>query len=174
KPRITQPQELAAAPLITLPLKPPGIKNGNYWFIWSEAQWTDKNRQLHLKPEWQQMYMQKFDMDAWLMTHQGQQARSINLLTETVAEYSPSVRICQMKDWTPTPLKPVTANSASELIKAATCLDAQHGALLLLSDPVAAAMEISSLSRYRFDQAITDSPEFKRGIALSAMLNGLE
>ena len=35
-------------------------------------------------------------------------------------------------------------------------------------------MEISSLSRYRFDQAITDNPEFKRGIALSAMLNGLE
>ena len=174
KPCITQPQELAAASLITLPMKPPGIKNGNYWFIWSEEQWTDKTRQLHEKPEWQQMYMQKFDMDAWLMTHQGQQARSINLLTQTVAEYSPSVRICQMKDWTPTPFKPVTANSASELIKAATSLDAQHGALLLLSDPVAAAMEISSLSRYRFDQAITDNPEFKRGIALSAMLNGLE
>lgn len=174
KPCITQPQELASASLITLPMMPPGILNGIYWFIWSEEQWTEKTRQLHENPEWQQLYMQKFDMDAWLITHQDQQARSFSLLTETVAEYSPSVGMCQMKYWASTPLKSVDKNSASELIKAANRLDPKNGALLLLSDPVAAAMEISSLCRYRFDQAITDNPEFKRGIALSAMLNGLE
>ncbi|HBM2871514.1 TPA: hypothetical protein LU182_004709, partial [Enterobacter hormaechei subsp. xiangfangensis] len=67
KPCITRPQELATASLVTLPVNPPGMLNGIFWFAWSEEQWTPAVRRQHEDPAWRSRYMQPFDMDAWLM-----------------------------------------------------------------------------------------------------------
>lgn len=108
------------------------------------------------------------------MTHSGQQTIPFDSLTHTVAEYSKDIRYSDMAKCTPFPLKPVTSHSAKDVQNAAQTLSEGNGAILVLSDPVAAAMEISALTRYRLDQSFTSNPEYSRGIALSMMLNSVE
>ncbi|WP_311754158.1 toxin VasX [Proteus columbae] len=43
-PCINKPEELARASFITLPIFPAPLKNGNFWFSWSEVKWTDTVR----------------------------------------------------------------------------------------------------------------------------------
>lgn len=174
KPCINMPQELATASLITLPIKPPGWINGAFWFAWSEEQWTDEVRRQHEDADWYNRYMQKFDMDAWLMTHSGQQVLPLSQLKTTVAEYSPSSHSSTLKNWSPAPFKKVSAWSADDLHSAAETLSAGNGAILVLPDPVAVAMDIAALTRYRMNKAIDSSPELKRGVALTTMLSSIE
>ncbi|MDV5142418.1 T6SS effector BTH_I2691 family protein [Chimaeribacter arupi] len=176
KPCITSPEELATASLVTLPVMPAGMLNGVYWFCWSEEQWTKAVRQRYEKAVQQGLPhdMQRFDMDAWLMTHSGQQILPFSMLTDTVAEYSPKFNSSTMQAWTPCPCKAVNARSAVDLQKAAEVLHAGNGVLLVLPDPVAVTMEISALTGWRMDQAFISNPDFKRGIALTTMLTGIE
>jgi len=173
KPCITRPQELATASLVTLPVNPPGMLNGIFWFAWSEEQWTPAVRRQHEDPAWRSRYMQPFDMDAWLMRHSAQQALPFSQLS-CVAEYSPGLRNSTLKNWTPSPLKTVSSHSAADLQHAAHTLKAESGAILLLSDPVGVATEISALARYRMQKAIDTNPELKRGTALMTMLSSVE
>ncbi|WP_336222115.1 T6SS effector BTH_I2691 family protein [Citrobacter amalonaticus] len=174
KPCISSPEELATASLITLPVKPAGLINGVYWFSWSEEQWTDSVRKQHEQAEWQAKYMQKFDMDAWIIAHQGQQILPFDRLTSTVAEYSPTLDNSQLKAWSPFPPKEITRQGAADLQQAAQELNAQHAAILVLDDPVGVVMEISALTRYRLGEAFTSNPEYRRGMALTMMINSLE
>lgn len=173
KPCITQPAELATASLVTLPVKPTGIPNGVYWFAWSEEQWTPAVRQQHEEATFRSQYMQKFDMDAWLASHSGQQALPFSELS-SVAEYSPGLRSSTLKHWTPSPLKTVSSHSVTDLQQAAEILNAGNGAILVLADPVGVATEISALARYRMQQAIATNPALSRGIALQTMLGSVE
>lgn len=176
KPCITHPEELATASLVTLPVMPAGMPNGIFWFCWSEEQWTKAVRQRYEEALQQGLPhdMQRFDMDAWLMTHSGPQALPFSLLPDTVAEYNPGLARSTMKTWTPCPLKATDHHSAADLQKAAETLHAGNGVLLVLQDPVAATMEISALTDWRMDQAFTSNPRFKRGIALTSMLGSIE
>ncbi|HHB2583413.1 TPA: T6SS effector BTH_I2691 family protein [Enterobacter roggenkampii] len=173
-PCITRPDELATASLVTLPVKPAGIFNGAYWFAWSEESWTPMVRKQHEDVAWRRQYMQKFDMDAWLASHSGQQALPFRQLASCVAEYSPGLRNSTLKAWTPSPLKAVSSHSAAALRQAADNLNAGNGAILILSDPVGVATEISALARYRMQQAIATDPELSRGTALLTMLGSVE
>ncbi|HDJ1438505.1 TPA: hypothetical protein PPN70_000912 [Serratia rubidaea] len=173
-PCITQPKELAAASLVTLPVKPAGMINGVFWFAWSEEQWTPTVRQQHEDVAWRSQYMQAFDMDAWLITHRGQQALPFSLLGDIVAEYSPRVHHSTIKTWTPSPLKVISTHSTDDVQQAAKTLHAGNGAILVLSDPLGIAIEISALARHQMQQAITADPELQRGIALEMMLNSVE
>lgn len=174
KPCITQPMELATASLMTLPLKPPGMVNGLFWFAWSEEQWTPAVRRQHEDEAFRSRYMQKFDMDAWLGSHRGQQALPFSRLSSSVAEYSPELSRSTLKHWTPSPLKAVSRHSATDLQLAAESLSAGHGAILVLSDPVGVATEISALARYKMQQAVNADPALSRGIALQTMLGSVE
>lgn len=174
RPCITRPDELATASLVTLPVKPAGILNGVYWFAWSEELWTPMVRKQHEDAAWRSQYMQKFDMDAWLASHSGQQALPFRQLATCVAEYSPGLRNSTLKAWTPSPLKAVSSHSAADLQQAADNLNAGNGAILMLSDPVGVATEISALARYRMQQAIATNPVLSRGIALQTMLGSVE
>lgn len=173
KPCITQPAELAAASLVTLPVKPAGMPNGVYWFAWSEEQWTPAVRQQHEEETFRSRYMQKFDMDAWLRNHSGQQALPFSQLS-SVAEYSPGLHSSTLKNWTPSPLKTIGSHSATDLQQAAEALNAGNGAILILADPVGVATEISALARYRMQQAIATDQSLSRGIALQTMLGSVE
>ena len=173
KPCITQPAELATASLVTLPVNPAGIPNGVFWFAWSEEQWTPAVRRQHEDVAFRSRYMQPFDMDAWLASHCGQQALPFSQLS-SVAEYSPELRNSTLKNWTPSPLKTISSHSATDLQQAADTLSAGNGAILVLSDPVGVATEISALARYRMQQAIATNPVLSRGIALQTMLGSVE
>lgn len=173
KPCITQPAELATASLVTLPVKPAGMLNRVYWFAWSEEQWTPAVRQQHEEATFRRRYMQPFDMDAWLASHSGQQALPFSQLS-SVAEYSPGLRSSTLKNWTPSPLKTINGHSPTDLQQAADTLNAGNGVILVLSDPVGIATEISALARYRMRQAIAMDPALSRGIALQTMLGSVE
>ncbi len=174
KPCINQPAELATASLVTLPVKPAGMTNGVFWFAWSEELWTPAVRKQHEDEAWHSRYMQKFDMDAWLVSHSGQQALPFSQLCRSVAEYSPDLRRSTLKHWTPSSLKVPSSHSAENLQQAAETLNVGNGVILVLPDPVGIATEISALARYRMQQAIATHPALSRGIALQTMLGSVE
>lgn len=174
KPCITRPAELANASLVTLPLNPAGMLNGVYWFAWSEEKWTPAVRRQHEDADFRSQYMQKFDIDAWLASHNGQQAIPFSQLSSSVAEYSPGLHGSTLKNWTPSPLKVISNHTSTDLQQASDTLNAGNGAILVLSDPIGMAMEISALAQYRMQQAIATNPALKRGIALQTMLGSVE
>ncbi|MFK3663511.1 T6SS effector BTH_I2691 family protein [Scandinavium sp. NPDC088450] len=174
KPCITQPSELATASLVTLPMMPAGMTNGLFWFAWSEEHWTPAVRQQHEDAAWRSRYMQAFDMDAWLIRHSGQQALPFPQLSDCVAEYNPGLARSRLKDWTPYPLKETDFQSSTYLEQAAETLSPGKGAILVLEDPTGIATEISALTRYRMQQALSTNSALKRGLALDTMLNSVE
>ncbi len=174
KPCITQPEELATASLITLPVKPAGMKNGVFWFSWSEVEWTAATRRKHEDAAYRSQYMQRFDMDTWLNSGQGKQTLPISELVSAVAEYSPKAVSGDHKTWTSAPFKNVKPQSGQNLIQVAESLYAGKGVILVLSDPVAVTQDISTLSNIRLDKAFAQNPKYTRGLALSSALFSLK
>ena len=173
KPCITQTSELAAASLITLPVKPLGMGNGLFWFTWSGVAWTPAVRKKHEEEAYRGRYMQSFDMDAWIHGGQASQALSIANLTETVAEYSPMAASHQVKAWSPSPWKNAKPMEGVHLKQAAEQLCSGKGAILFLEDPVAIAQDLSALLTHRLNTHFAQNQAFSRGIALHSALTGL-
>lgn len=174
KPCVNKPEELATASLITLPVKPAGMKNGVFWFAWSEVEWTDATRKKHENAAYRSQYMQCFDMDAWVSGGSGNQTLSISRLTGTVAEYSSKAASCTHKTWSLAPFKNAGPLEGQNLIQAAETLYAGKGAILVLPDPVAVIQDISALSNYRIEQQFSLNPKYSRGLALSSALSSLK
>lgn len=174
KPCANKPEELATASLITLPVKPAGMKNGVFWFGWSEVEWTDATRKKHEDVAYRSQYMQCFDMDAWVNGGSGKQVLSISGLTGTVAEYSPKAASCSHKTWSLAPFKKARPQEGQNLIQAAEALYAGKGAILVLPDPVAVIQDISALSNYRIEKQFSLNPKYSRGLALSSALSSLK
>lgn len=174
KPCITQPEELARASLITLPLLPLGMKNGEFWFAWSEVEWTPEVRKKHEDAAYRSRYMQHFDMDAWLGSGKADNAVAISTLMQTVAEYSSKADYAEVKEWTPADWKRVTWQNGSNLMQAAESLSPGKGAILVLPDPVAVIQDISALSNYRIEKQFSLNPKYSRGLALSSALSSLK
>ncbi|MEX9464355.1 T6SS effector BTH_I2691 family protein [Providencia vermicola] len=99
KPCIDQPEELAKASLVTLPVMPDGMKNGLFWFAWSEVKWTETIRKQFEDKSHRERYMQPFDMDAWLNTQSTAQTLPLSELENTIADYSQHVKKSQMWKW---------------------------------------------------------------------------
>ncbi|OAT77632.1 hypothetical protein A9B99_20715 [Mangrovibacter phragmitis] len=174
KPCITEPGELATASLVTLPVRPLGMKNGVFWFGWSEVEWTDTIRKQHEDPEYRSRSMQRFDMDAWINSGTEKQALPITQLTSTVAEYSARARGCTHKSWSPAPFVKFHALHGEHLLQAANRLYEGKGAIVVLSDPIATTRELSHLLTWRLKTRFAEDPHYARGIALSSALAGLE
>ncbi|MDV5142742.1 T6SS effector BTH_I2691 family protein, partial [Chimaeribacter arupi] len=174
RPCITQPDELACASLITLPVKPAGMKNGLFWFGWSEVEWTEAVRRRHEDADYRSQYMQRFDMDAWLSSGQGEQVIALSALSETVAEYSPGAGRSTLPAWSPAPWKALTAQAGIHLRQAAETLCPGKGAMMVLQDPVAVAQDIAWLANDRINKHFYENPLYTRELALTAAVGELK
>ncbi|MDR3433474.1 MAG: T6SS effector BTH_I2691 family protein, partial [Rouxiella aceris] len=174
KPCISKPTELAAASLVTLPVKPLGMKNGLFWFSWSEVAWTDAVRKQHEDTVYRSQYMQRFDMDAWVTSGKAEQALPISGLSDIVAEYSSKAQRSDQPQWSRAPWKTVRPGESGHLQRAAETLFTGKGAIILLQDPVAVAQDISWLANYRINQNLYQNPRYTRELALSAAVQGLK
>jgi hypothetical protein len=174
KPCITQPEELATASLITLPVKPAGMKNGVFWFCWSEVEWTPATRKKHEDPAYQSRYMQPFDMDAWLAAGKADQALALTALSETVAEYSSQAESCGVKSWTAAPWKRVNSQDGMHLRQAADRLLPDKGAILLLQDPPAVLQDLSALINAELQEKVYRRKAYQRELALASAITGLK
>lgn len=174
KPCITQPEELASASLITLPVKPAGMNNGRFWFGWSEVEWTAAVRKKHEDAAYRSQYMQPFDMDAWLGGDQAQQAVPIAGVSDTLAEYSHGAAGCKARAWSPASWKSLPPLAAEQLKQAADALYAGKGAILLLEDPPAILQELSAVINYDLQEQVYKKPEYQRELALASAITALK
>ncbi len=174
KPCITQPAELASASLITLPVKPAGMKNGLFWFAWSEVEWTDAVRKKHEDAGYRSQYMQRFDMDTWIKSGQADQVLPLVQLSETVAEYSSKAGSSKVKEWSIASWKVVKPLEGVNLLQAANKLYANKGAMILLQDPAAVLQDLSTLINYELQKEIYEKPAYQRELVLSSAITGLK
>lgn len=174
KPCITHPEELASASLITLPVKPLGMKNGVFWFCWSEVEWTPAVRTKHEDASYRNQYMQSFDMDAWVKSGKADQVIAISALTETVAEYSSEGKNCSATKWSPAPWKATTIFEGLLLKQTADKLSPDKGAMLLLQDPPAVLQDLSAVIDYELQKKVYKNAEYQRELALASAITGLK
>ena len=150
------------------------MKNGLFWFGWSEVEWTEDVRRKHEDAGYRSRYMQRFDMDAWLSSGQGEQVIALSALKETVAEYSRGAESSTLAAWSPAPWKSRTLPEGIHLLQAADKLYAGKGAIILLQDPVAVAQDISWLANYRINKNFYENPRYTRELALTAAAGELK
>ncbi|CAK9886289.1 MAG: hypothetical protein XXXJIFNMEKO3_02717 [Candidatus Erwinia impunctatus] len=195
KPCISNPAELASASLITLPVKPLGMKNGLFWFCWSEVAWTMQVRRQHEEEACRSEVMQAFDMDAWLAGGKTTQAVSVDGLERTVAEFAPDASSGGIPLWSALsrkargpdeteeeeeeeakklPWKKVKPGEGMYLRQAAEGLLAGKGAILLLQDPPAILQELSVIIEYELQNKVYGNPEYQRELALAGAIGSLE
>ena len=172
KPCIDQPEELARASLITLPMMPQGTKNGTFWFAWSEVKWTDAIRKQFEEKGYREKYMQPFDMDAWLSRQQVPQALPLSQLEQTIANYHEHAIKSEIWKWTLpldmmfNPINAVTSLVYPAYAKVTPIASGKYvenaanqglhpkGAIFVLPDPTANVKDLSSLIEYEFNKEI--------------------
>ncbi|MFD1804713.1 T6SS effector BTH_I2691 family protein [Mixta tenebrionis] len=173
KPCITKPEELARASLVTLPIMPPPMKNGVFWFGWSENKWTPAVRKKHEDLGVRQKTMQKFDMDAWLNNRQGENLIGISRLSDVVAEHNTLSVYAEMTAYSASSFQPLPAASAN-LLQAAEQLMPGGGAIIVLQDPVAVLQEISSLLSYQVVRDLYANEKFLWKYVLASTITGMK
>jgi hypothetical protein len=173
KPCITKPDELARASLVTLPIMPPPMKNGVFWFGWSENKWTPAIRKKYEDPSVRQRTMQKFDMDAWLNNGQGENLLALSRLSEVVAEHHSLSVYAEMKDYSASSFQPLPAAGAN-LLQAAEQLMPGSGAMIVLQDPVAVLQEISSLLSYQIVRDLYANEKYLWKYVLASTITGMK
>lgn len=174
KPCVTQPEELASASLITLPVKPSGEKNGIFWFCWSEVEWTPAVRTRHEKASYRIQHMQRFDMDAWVKNGKADQVIAISALTGTVAEYSSEGKNSSARMWSPAPWKAASTFEGHLLKQTADKLCANKGAMIVLQDPPAILQDLSAVIDYELQKNVYNKAEYQRELALASAITGLK
>ncbi|OWO78847.1 hypothetical protein B5C26_22965 [Photorhabdus luminescens] len=176
KPCIDEPDELARASLVTLPVLPKGLANKAFWFAWSAVAWTDAVRKKHEDSAYRARYMQRFDMEKWLNSGEGENALPFSSLTDTVAEYYMKIGTYQhISDYTRSHWNGKLLLDDQDAIKrAAEKLLPDKGVILYLPDPVAVVQDITALVNYRLKTQFHDNPHYTRGVALSASLSTLK
>lgn len=174
KPCVTQPEELASAALITLPVKPSGEKNGIFWFFWSEVEWTPAVRTKHEKASYRIQYMQPFDMDAWVDGGKADQVIAISALMETVAEYSSEGKNSSARIWSRAPWKAASTFEGHLLRQTADKLYPNKGAMIVLQDPPAVLQDLSAVIDYELQKNVYNKAEYQRELALASAITGLK
>lgn len=191
KPCIDQPEELAKASLVTLPVMPDGMKNGLFWFAWSEVKWTETIRKQFEDKSHREQYMQPFDMDAWLNTQSAAQALPLSQLEQTVADYSQHVKKSQMWKWSAliaqldlleglkTLVYPITSKfrpiATGQQVETTARQDLHpNGALLVLQDPTGILKDLPTLIQYELDKNVYQRPDIKREVALYGAISSLK
>lgn len=191
KPCIDQPEELAKASLVTLPVMPDGMKNGLFWFAWSEVKWTETIRKQFEDKNHREQYMQPFDMDAWLNTQSAAQTLPLSQLEQTVADYSQHVKKSQMWKWSvliaqldlleglKTLVYPITSKfrpiATGQQVETTARQDLHpNGALLVLQDPTGILKDLPTLIEYELDKHVYQRPDIKRQVMLLGAISGIK
>ncbi|MBS9439863.1 hypothetical protein EAE91_22745 [Photorhabdus noenieputensis] len=175
KPCIDEPDELARASLVTLPVLPKGLTNKAFWLAWSAVQWTDAVRKKHEDPVYRAQYMQRFDMEKWLNCGEGENALPFSSLRDTVAEYHTQIDTNRrIADYTSSHWNGKWLFEPDNLWWAVRELLPDKGVILYLSDPVAVVQDITALANYRLKTQFHENPHYIRGVALSASLSTLK
>ncbi|AWS52099.1 MULTISPECIES: T6SS effector BTH_I2691 family protein [Providencia] len=194
KPCISQPEELAKASLIALPMMPKGMKNGQFWFAWSEVKWTDTIRKQFEEKSHREQYMQRFDMDAWLNNQNTEQALPLAQIENTIAEYNQHAQKSQMRDWSTSLLSRAldgfitysyrfktqwfTPTASGEKIE--TAVQSQidqldpRGAIFVLQDPTGILKDLPTLIQYELDKNVYSRPDIERKVALYGAISSLK
>ncbi|WP_353241874.1 T6SS effector BTH_I2691 family protein [Providencia sp.] len=190
KPCIDQPAELAKASLVTLPMMPQGMKNGLFWFAWSEVKWTPAVRKQFEQQTHREQYMQPFDMDTWLNSQQASQSLPLEQLENTVAEYHQHARKSQMRGWSTTlssravdGLITLSYQLASRLTPTASGQQIEttanqelhpNGAMIVLQDPTGILKDLSTLIEFELNKNVYKRPDIERQVMLYASIDSLE
>jgi len=191
KPCIDQPEELAKASLVTLPVMPDGMKNGLFWFAWSEVKWTETIRKQFEDKSHRERYMQPFDMDVWLNTQSTAQTLPLSELENTIADYSQHVKKSQMWKWSALiaqldlleGLKSLVYPITSKFSPIATGQQVEmtahqdlhpNGALLVLQDPTGILRDLPTLIEYELDKHVYQRPDIKRQVMLLGAISGVK
>ncbi|MEK9497362.1 T6SS effector BTH_I2691 family protein, partial [Photorhabdus sp. P32] len=175
KPCIDEPNELARASLVTLPVLPKGVANKAFWFAWSAVEWTDAVRKKHEDPAYRARYMQRFDMETWLNSGEGENALPFSSLADSVAEYHTRIDTNRrIVDYTRSHWNGKSPFDKNDLWWAERELMPDKGVILYLPDPVAVVQDITALANYRLKTQFHDNPHYIRGIGLSASLSTLK
>jgi len=191
KPCIDQPEELAKASLVTLPVMPDGMKNGLFWFAWSEVKWTETIRKQFEDKSHRERYMQPFDMDVWLNTQSTAQTLPLSELENTIADYSQHVKKSQMWKWSALiaqldlleGLKSLVYPITSKFSPIATGQQVEmtahqdlhpNGALLVLQDPTGILRDLPTLIEYELDKHVYQRPDIKRQVMLLGAISGIK
>ncbi|WP_353241877.1 T6SS effector BTH_I2691 family protein [Providencia sp.] len=190
KPCIDQPAELAKASLVTLPMMPQGMKNGLFWFAWSEVKWTPAVRKQFEQQTHREQYMQPFDMDTWLNSQQASQSLPLEQLENTVAEYHQHARKSQMRGWSTTlssravdGLITLSYQLASRLTPTASGQQIEttanqelhpNGAMIVLQDPTGILKDLPTLIQYELDKHVYKRPDIERQVMLYGAITSLK
>lgn len=193
-PCINKPEELARASFITLPIFPAPLKNGNFWFSWSEVKWTDSVRKKHEEPSFYQDNMQLFNLEKWLETNKEKQSLPLNKPDEYISEYFLKSRESQLRQWSPSFL--FTASILTNAIYGAVALHKNYlaspkasgkeiektvsnnshsnGAILVLQDPVGILKDLSALIQYELDRDVYKKKDIERETMLYTTISSLK
>lgn len=184
KPCINHPDEIAKASLITLPVLPPPMKNGIFWFSWSEVKWTEKIRKKFEDPGFRKQHMQRFDLDKWINNHQESQALPLKDLDKNIAEFNRHARLSQLRLWSSTLDKSVALayKIKSKLTPVASGKNIEDivnkefnsdGAILVLQDPTAILKDISTLIKYELEADVYKKEDIAREFQLYSAITSL-
>ncbi|EPL9572486.1 T6SS effector BTH_I2691 family protein [Providencia rettgeri] len=190
KPCIDQPAELAKASLVTLPMMPQGMKNGLFWFAWSEVKWTPAVRKQFEQQTHREQYMQPFDMDTWLNSQQASQSLPLEQLENTVAEYHQHARKSQMRGWSTTLLSravdgliTLSYQLASRLTPTASGQQIEttanqelhpNGAMIVLQDPTGILKDLSTLIEFELNKNVYKRPDIERQVMLLSAISSVK
>ncbi|WP_152912076.1 hypothetical protein, partial [Photorhabdus heterorhabditis] len=119
--------------------------------------------------------MQRFDMEKWLNSGEGENALPFSSLTDTVAEYHTRIDTNRrIADYTRSQWNGKYLFDQNNLWWAERELMPGKGVILFLPDPVAMVQDITALMNYRLKTQFHENPHYIRGIALSASLGTLK
>ncbi|POT57524.1 hypothetical protein C3432_06060 [Citrobacter amalonaticus] len=179
--------EVAKSTFIALPLSPDISENGCFWLGWSEHPWTENIRKQHLKVDWREAHMQRFDLQEWLSTKKAGQALSLTHLTDVVAEFS-SLRVDDKKlQFLSAKWRRKSQEDAQYIQQAALSLtmppakpDPTLSVILAIPDPIGIVRDLAELaSRITEDflaqqRLAENNKDFDRKFALNTMIDGME
>ncbi|MER5081740.1 T6SS effector BTH_I2691 family protein [Providencia stuartii] len=169
KPCASQPNEIARASFISLPLALNENDNGLFWFAWSNTKWTDYIKDKYEDAEFRKIAMQCFDLKRWLIEKTAYQTISFTKLHQVVAEYSHKKINKSFFDFYSCPWLIKTESDATFLLNAATGLtsspfkaDPSRAAIINLQDPTGISQDLSQLiidSHENFLSVCRESPK---------------
>ncbi|WP_369311333.1 T6SS effector BTH_I2691 family protein [Providencia rettgeri] len=178
KPCASNPNEVARASFISLPLALNPNDNGRFWFAWSQYAWTDAVREMHHQTEVREKNMQCFDLKLWLSAKKADQTVPLTQLRQVVAEYCDTKIPESSFEFYSSPWLIKTKSDGDFLLNTATNLacsplkpDSSRAAIIHLQDPIAISEDLSQLmlqSHDNFQTVCKNNPklsDFERKLA---------
>lgn len=159
----------ARASLLTIP----NARRATFvWLAFSDVQWTKDTCKAHKGRAGAQMrerHMFKFDVQAWLSSKQHPNAKRINTLKDTAADYvvhrkqnlthSEKTRVL---GWSTVGYMDVKGWMGGMIEDAAEAFSPGNGLMLALPDGTGVLQDVARLMRYRFDEFVSNREDIRQ------------